>query len=93
MIGVTALSGMMPPPPGSTQNKLHAKATTAPIKTVEGNSMRWSDTGISRRAMCGTARPMNETGPQHAVTTAVNKPVMTKSQLRTRTTLTPRFLA
>ena len=34
MIGVTALSGMMPPPPGSTQNKLHAKATTAPIKTA-----------------------------------------------------------
>ena len=43
--------------------------------------------------MCGTAKPMNDTGPQNAVVTAVRIPVEIKSKLRVRLMFTPRFSA
>ena len=43
--------------------------------------------------MWGTANPMNETGPQKAVVTAVRIPVEMSNKLRVRLMFTPRFSA
>ena len=80
MIGVTALSGMMPLFPGNTQIRLHRRAMALPDSMVKGISRLWLELPVASRAMCGTASPMKETGPQNAVVTAVSSPVAKSSQ-------------
>ena len=45
---------------------------------VPGTSIRWSALLNSSRVTCGTARPINPTGPQKAVTVPVSSAVETK---------------
>ena len=75
--GVTALRGSTLCC-GNTEMTLQSKATTAPITIVTGISVRWSAVRIISRAMWGTARPMNATGPQYAVLIPVSSPVESK---------------
>lgn len=91
-IGVTALRGMTMLP-GMMQMMLHSSAMTAPQSIVAGSSTVWLDVPVSRRAMCGTASPMNATGPQNAVTTAVSMPVDMSIMRRVLRMLRPRFVA
>ena len=91
--GVTALSGMMPDSPGKMQMRLQSKATALPVSKVTGSKELWFDVPNISRAMCGTANPMNDTGPQKAVVTAVRIPVETSSRLRVRLMFTPKFSA
>ena len=91
--GVTELRGSIPPATGTEHITLHTKAMTAPKRIVNGRSTRWLSVFIKRREICGTASPMNETGPQKAVTTDVNTPVITNMELRNRFVLNPRFSA
>ena len=93
MIGVTALRGIMPPCDGIVQKRLQSRATTLPASMEAGISSLWSDACINSRATCGTARPMNEIGPQKAVTMDVSAPVMMRSQLRTTVVRMPKFSA
>ena len=92
-IGVTAFKGMTPDSPGSTQSKLHNKAKAPPESKVTGIKELWLEVPSIRRAKCGTASPIKATGPQKDVVTAVNKPVASNSQLRTRRIFMPRFSA
>ena len=69
------------------------KATTCPVRMVMPSNWRWSEVRSSMRAMWGTARAMNAMGPQKAVTTAVSRPVSTRSARRNALTSTPRFSA
>ena len=43
--------------------------------------------------MCGTANPINATGPQNAVVVAVKIPVASSNRLRVLLIFTPRFSA
>ena len=72
---------------------MQSKATAPPLNNVTGNKELWFDVPSNNRATCGTANPMNDTGPQKAVTTAVRIPVTNNNMLRVRRTITPKFSA
>lgn len=72
--GVTALSGMIVFS-GSVHTRLQTSAMMLPERMVAGSRMTWFDVRVMRRAMCGTASPMNATGPQNAVAAAERMPV------------------
>ena len=91
--GVTTLSGIRPASPGKVQMILHSKARAAPVKSVTGKRALWFVVCNSSRAICGTANPMNEIGPQYAVTIAVRIPVISNNKVRVRRILIPRFAA
>ena len=91
-IGVTAFSGMIKFV-GITQMRLHNKAIAAPISIVAGSSILWSASLVTSLAMCGTANPMNATGPQKAVVMAVRIPVESKINIRVDCMLMPKFIA
>ena len=91
--GVTAFSGIMPDSPGRIQMRLQSKATALPVSKVTGRSELWFEVPIMRRAICGTANPINETGPQKAVVTAVRMPVEIRSRFRVLLIFTPKFSA
>ena len=75
MRGVSALRGSTFPFSGRWATTLQSKAMVAPHRIETGMRWRWSAVRKVRRAACGTARPMNEMGPQKAVTMAVSRPV------------------
>ena len=91
-IGVTAFSGMIKFV-GMTQMRLHSKAIAAPISIVAGNNILWSASLVISLAICGTANPMNDTGPQKAVVMAVKIPVESKINFRVDCMLMPKFIA
>lgn len=91
MTGVTAFSGMIPASPGRMQMKLQSRAMAPPVSMVTGSRELWLEVPSMRRAMCGTASPIKEIGPQKAVVVAVSNPVATSSRLRVRRMLIPRF--
>ena len=91
--GVTALRGMIPDSPGRMQMRLHSRAMALPANKVTGNKELWLDVPSINRAMCGTAKPINDTGPQNAVVTAVRIPVETNNKFLVRLMFTPRFSA
>ena len=82
MTGVTAFSGMIPASPGRMQMKLQSRAMAPPVSMVTGSRELWLEVPSMRRAMCGTASPIKEIGPQKAVVVAVSNPVATSSRLR-----------
>ena len=88
-----ALMGRMPDSPGRMQMRLHSSVVTAPQSSVTGSRVLWFEVPSSRRAMCGTASPMNEMGPQKAVVDAVSSPVTMSSRLRVSLMFTPRLAA
>ena len=90
--GVTALRGMIICC-GRTLMILHSIAIAAPDIRVAGSNTLWSSELIARRAICGTARPINDTGPQNAVVTAVRIPVDMSTILRILLRFAPRFAA
>lgn len=63
-MGVIAFKGNIPDAPGNTLTRLHNKAIIAPISIVNGNNTLWFEVPNTNRAICGTAKPMNATGPQ-----------------------------
>lgn len=85
-IGITVFCGI-------TQIRLHSKQMAAPVSIVVGNSIVWSDVFVSNRAMCGTASPTNDMGPQKAVLAAVSMPVAVSNSSRVRLISTPKFTA
>ena len=89
MTGVTAFSGMMPASPGRMQMKLQSRAMAPPVSMVTGSRELWLEVPSMRRAMCGTASPMNPTGPQKAVTVPASRTVERNSSVRVRWTLRP----
>lgn len=91
--GVMALSGKMPCVPGNAQISWHNSATNEPNNMLIGSNCWWLSVDMSRRAKCGTARPINAIGPQYAVVTAVSHPVITNRQLRTVCTFIPKLCA
>ena len=91
--GVTALRGIMPPSAGNVQSRLQSRANTEPISMVTGSRRRWFSVPMTRRAMCGVARPIKAIGPQKAVTTAVSKPVISNKAMRSFLIENPRFSA
>ena len=91
--GVMAFRGSTLSLPGNTVRRLHSNATHEPAKIVTGSSIVWFDEPSSRRAICGTASPMNEMGPQKAVAVAVSSPVQSSIIIRVRFTFTPRLVA
>ena len=91
--GVTALSGRMLLLPGITVSMLHNSATHEPDMIVAGKSIVWFDEPRTKRAICGTANPINEIGPQKAVAVAVSNPVQSRMIMRVRFTFTPIFAA
>ena len=93
IIGVIALSGIMPRSPGNRQIALHSSATIIPILMVAGSSCRWSSVLTIILAMCGTASPINAIGPQNAVAEAVSKPVIKSNLFRRALVFTPKFSA
>lgn len=93
MSGVTALSGSMPSEPGRIVIILQISATQAPDNILKGNNVEWSDVPSIKRAMCGTASPIKETGPQNAVAVAVSSPVQSRINKRVRLILMPRLAA
>lgn len=74
MTGVTAFSGMIPASPGRMQMKLQSRAMAPPVSMVTGSRELWLEVPSMRRAMCGTASPIKEIGPQKAVVVAVSNP-------------------
>mgnify|MGYP006979246566 FL=1 len=71
--------GRIPDSPGRIQMRLHSNAVTAPHNKVIGNKVLWFDVPNNSRAIWGTARPINEMGPQNAVVDAVSRPVTMSS--------------
>ena len=64
MSGVMALSGSSTPSDNTVVSRLHNRAMAAPQTIVTGISNLWFSVRISKRAICGTASPRNDTGPQ-----------------------------
>ena len=93
MRGVTALSGKIPFPPGRTITMLHSNATQLPVSNVTGNNSLWLEEPSNNRAICGTANPIKEMGPQKAVAVAVRIPVQSRIKTRVRFTFMPRLAA
>lgn len=93
MNGVMADKGSVPRSPGKWVSNNESNATLAPITKVAGNKRRWSAVCMSRRTICGTAKPMNDMGPHRAVTAAVSSPVSRSRMVRTRLTRMPRLVA
>ena len=91
--GVTALMGMMPLLPGRTLSMLHNNSTIAPQSMVTGSSVLWLLLRNSKRAMCGTDKPINVIGPQKAVVEAVSKPVAKSNRFLVKDIFTPKFSA
>ena len=87
------MSGSSVPVPGMTVSMLQTRAMHAPDSMVAGTRTRWSEVPVSRRAICGTARPMKDIGPQNAVTTAVIRPVHISTLILAAVMLTPRLAA
>ena len=75
MTGVTAFSGMMPASPGRMQMKLQSRAMAPPVSMVTGSRELWLEVPSMRRAMCGTASPIKELGPQVTCTADVDSQV------------------
>ena len=73
--------------------RLHSNDTVEPRTTVCRNSLGKFSLFKMRREICGTASPMNDTGPQNAVTMAVRMPVINSVAERRKLTEMPRFLA
>ena len=92
MSGVTAFSGNKMPD-GNTHISEQRRPTPPPVRSVAGIRMLWRSVGKNILAMWGTARPINETGPQNAVITAVSSPVASSKRFLTLIRFTPRFLA
>ena len=92
-IGVTALSGIIPISPGMMQIKLQSKAMALPVSMVRGISELWLEVPSISRAICGTASPMKEMGPQNAVVMAVKIPTAMSNKLRVSLMLMPKFSA
>ena len=63
-IGVIAFKGMTPENIGNTLIRLHNRAMNEPIRIVQGRRDLWSEVPNINRAMCGTANPIKEMGPQ-----------------------------
>lgn len=91
--GVTTLSGMSVPSGGKLHTQLQASPTMPPTTRVSGMTMRWLAVCEIIFAIWGTARPINDIGPQKAVVMAEISPVATSMVLRMRFTLKPRLLA
>ena len=83
----------MPLPAGRLHTKLHANATAAPHNIARGIITLWLTVPERKRATCGTAKPINATGPQNAVTVAPSTPVITRIFKRALLTGTPRLRA
>ncbi len=92
MIGVMAFSGMTEDS-GNVQSKLQSRAIDEPQKSVTGISSLWLSVCRINRAMCGTASPMKDIGPQNAVMIAESKPVENSNKVRALLMLIPRFSA
>ena len=93
MRGVSTLTGMMLPLLGMVQSMLHNRVRQAPISMEPGSITKCLLVRSVIRAICGTASPKKEIGPQKAVVVAVSKPVQSNRQLRVLCTLTPRLVA
>lgn len=72
---------------------LQSNATTLPLKIVTGTNCLWLDVPITNLAICGTANPIKDTGPQKAVADAVNTPVTKSMTILVGFIRTPRFSA
>ena len=79
----TALRGM------DTGNSPAASASRAPHSEAAGKSTRWFVVRKSMKAKCGTAMPMNATGPQYAVAAPASKLEPSSTQMREGPTRTP----
>ena len=93
MSGVMTLMGIRLPLGGSVLHRLQSSARQPPVSMVAGISMRWLPVRMTMRAMCGTASPRKEMGPQKAVVVAVSRPVQQSNALRVRRILVPRLAA
>lgn len=78
---------------GRVQSWLHVRLMMAPRIMVVGMRVRCVAVPLTRRAMCGVARPMNVMGPQKAVVVAVIRPARRYRRRFMRRVSTPRFLA
>ena len=92
-IGVTAFKGRILLVPGTVISRLQSKAMHVPVNIVTGTNILWLDEPSINRAMCGTAKPINEMGPQKAVVVAVNNPEQKRMAIRVRLILTPKLAA
>lgn len=92
-IGVMAFRGIVPAEPGITLIRLHNNAMKAPVSIVTGNRDLWFDVPSNKRAICGTANPIKDIGPQYAVVIAVNNPAQSSNRKRTILIFTPKFRA
>ena len=68
---MTAFKGRVLLLAGTTVSILHSMAMQAPLKMVTGTRCLWLDVPSRSLATWGTASPINDTGPQKAVTVAV----------------------
>lgn len=93
MIGVIAFNGIRLPVAGVVLSKLHRRATKPPVIMVQGMRDDWLSVCKSSRAMWGTASPINATGPQYAVVTAVCMPVSKSKSMRVCWAFIPRLAA
>ena len=55
---------------------MQISAIIPPDNIVTGTKSLWLDVPNINLAICGTASPINDIGPQNAVTAAVNIPVL-----------------
>ena len=88
-MGVTAFNGSILLVPGITISILHNRAIQEPASIVTGTSILWLDEPSISLAICGTASPMKEIGPQKAVVVAVSNPVQNRMAIRVRLILIP----
>ncbi len=65
----------------------------APQRIVTGSRDLWFELPSMSLAMCGTASPINDIGPQNAVVVAVSTPVARRINPLVRLMLTPKFSA
>ncbi len=93
MNGVIIFIGSIPKEGESVHNRLHNKHIALPQSNVAGIRTLWLEVLKINRAMCGTARPINDIGPHIAVHIATRIPLVKSILLRAECMLTPRFLA
>ena len=91
--GVIAAKGSVPLSPDICDAIREKRAKFAPISTQAGNNCLWSAVRKTIRAMCGTVKPINDIGPQRAVTVAVRMPVTISTMVRTFRTFIPKLVA
>ena len=73
----------------SLATRSQTSSRAAPASIEAGMRMRWSAEAKNMRARCGTASPMNPTGPQKAVTVPASRTVERKISVRVRWMLSP----